>query len=268
MKTAFYRFCSKHRTLAKILMDLILCGGYSFILWWLHAPIWLYPILWLLLIFINHVAVDNFRNKLLMPAMKMLDDSCDPYPFLQELKLQASYPASESMRQFHQMNNALALRCTGKFEAALRMLKNINIDKSPATVNPIKFIYYNNLADIHHLLDQYDEADVWNEKAQQIWRDLPENKQKKILSVSARAADAEALFRKGEYAETMVLLDQINFPTLRGRVEMALLYARCALQTGDVETAKTKLQFILLNGNRLFCVEEARKILAEIYAQI
>lgn len=63
----------------------------------------------------------------------------------------------------------------------------------------------------------------------------------------------------------MVLLDQLDFPALRGRVDMALLYARCALQTGNVETAKIKLQFVLQNGNRLFCVEEARKILAEIY---
>ncbi len=264
MKT-FYRFCSKYRTPAKILLGLFLCGAYSLFLWWLHAPIWLHPILWLLLIFINHVAVDSFRNKLLVPAIQQMDDACDPYPLLGELDVQASYPASESMRQIYLINRATALRNIGEFETALTLLRGINIDKSPSTVATIKFIYYNNLADLYHLLGHFDEADVWNEKAQQIWRDLPENKQKQQFSLNVRAASAEALFRKGEYAEAMVLLDQLDFPALRGRVDMALLYARCALQTGNVETAKIKLQFVLQNGNRLFCVEEARKILAEIY---
>lgn len=267
MKTAFYRFCSKYRTIAKILLGLFLCGTYSFLLWLVHAPIWLHAILWALLLLITFVAVDNYRNKLLIPTMKTLDDACDPYPLLSELELQASYPASESMSLLHRINHATALRATGDFDTALRILKEINIDKSPSTVNGIKFIYYNNLADLHHLTGQYDEADVWNEKARQIWRDLPENKQKKLLEVNVHAAAAEAAYRKGEYAQTMVLLDQITFPTLRGQVETALLYARCALQTGDTETTKAKLQFVLQNGNRLFCVDEARKLLANLYSQ-
>lgn len=121
MKT-FYRFCSKYRTPAKILLGLFLCGAYSLFLWWLHAPIWLHPILWLLLIFINHVAVDSFRNKLLVPAIQQMDDACDPYPLLGELDVQASYPASESMRQIYLINRATALRNIGEFETALTLL--------------------------------------------------------------------------------------------------------------------------------------------------
>jgi tetratricopeptide (TPR) repeat protein len=125
----------------------------------------------------------------------------------------------------------------------------------------MKCIYYNNLTSHLHNAGQYDEAEIWYAKTLQIYSDLPENRLKKRLSHAIESATADALFRKGEYREAISLLDRITPQSQRHRVGLALLYARCAIRLDDVETARTKLQFVLQHGNRLYCVEEAGRMI-------
>lgn len=260
MKTAFYRLCAKHRTTAKIVLAIFLCGAYSVLLRWINAPLWVHLLVWLVLVFVNYIAVDGFCGKLLLPAMKTMREQCDPYPLLQELKEQATYPMSEPMRLTHHINSALAFRQIGEFEKALQILNDVHIDKLPSTTLPFKFIYYLNLTDIHHLLGHYDQAKTWNDKLMQIYQDLPDGKQKKQFARNVEMASAEALFRSGEFSATIDALNKITCQNELHRVEHALLYARCALALGDVQTARTRLQYVLLNGNRLFHVAEAKRI--------
>ena len=194
----------------------------------------------------------------------MLEQQCDPYPFLAEMERQLPLCREDLQGQMTRINSAMALRQTGQWEQALHILQQINIDRFPATSPFVKFVYYNNLCDILTMLERFEEAEIWYRKASQIYEDLPANRLKQRMDHTVHMNEIEALYREGDYASALRKLSRLACKTQRAIVEAALLAARCNLKQEEFDKAREKLQYVIDHGNKLFAAEEAKHLLADL----
>lgn len=211
----------------------------------------------------SFVWISASTDALLRKPLKHQNEHCDPYPMLEEMTIQMNYPDSGVAKQLTTINYATALRNIGEYEKAHVLLSNVNIDKYPGMLPAAKLIYYNNLMDILALLGNEWEADIWYNKMMQIYRDMKENKQKKQFEQMVNSACAQHFFCKQQYDLALRMLDNAKSEYLSQEVDNAMLYARVCLAMGNTEKAKEKLQFVIQNGNRLYCVTEANEMLAQ-----
>ena len=259
----FARWTAKHRTLAKVLFGTILCVCYSSLIL-LDVPLWVVAGIDLFVVLFVCLWADASILRLLQKPLQALDESCDPYPLLQETALQMTYGYKGVTEQANLINHAVALRCAGQYQQAWELLSAINIDRYSGTLPATKYVYYNNLDDLLTQMGRYPEAEVWYQKAVQIYQDMPDNKMKRQLQETVEAAAASAWFRRGEFGRAREALNAIHPEKLRNRVEHALLYAKCCLAEGNPESARQPLQFVIDWGNRHCAVQEARNLMSQL----
>lgn len=258
------RWMVKNRLLAKILGAAFLCGAYTFMLLDLGAPLWVVLPVDAVLLFMIHTLVDTAGGRLLKKPLEHLDKLCDPYPFLNEVQEQLRCKCSPLVMQTLQINYAVGLRHIGKWEEALTVLQGIHIDRYSGTLPATKVVYYNNLSDLMNLLGQQEAAQIWYQKSAQIYRDMPESRVKRQLERTLRIAYAESCMRQGAYDQARVCLDSLPERPLRSQVDTALIYGRCCIALGDIQSAKNALNFVVEKGNLLYCVEQAKALLKEL----
>lgn len=259
----FARWVAKNRMLAKILFSVVLCGCYSMLLV-LEVPVWIVIVVNCLTVFFVCLWADASSGKLLMEPLRMLSDQCDPYPLLEETALQLTYGFKGTMLQQLQINHALALRETGQYQRSWELLSSINIDHYNGTLPYVKFVYYCNLCDILTRLGRYPEADVWYQKAIQIYQAMPENKVKHQFREAVEGMAADAWFRRGEYDKALEYMKVRQPEKLSNRVDQALLCARCFIAMGDKDGARKPLEYVITNGNRLHAATQARFLLGNL----
>jgi tetratricopeptide (TPR) repeat protein len=210
---------------------------------------------------VNSVHIDGSLTRLQKNPLQILNNDCDPYPFLQETTEQLTYKTTGVMEQTIKINHAAALREVGRYQDALDLLNSINIDRYSGTVPVHRFVYYHNLTDILSLVGNYSEAEVWYQKAVQIYQDMPENKLKQNLRPLVEAMAADAWFRRGEY-EKAIECSKALYPTEPcNQINQAMLIARCYIALGQPEEARKPLEFVVAKGNRLHAVAQARAML-------
>lgn len=258
------RCCARHRLLAKILLIVLICGAYTWMISDIDAPIWAFVVLNGALIFIINTYVDACGQYLLKKPLKILKDQCNPYPFLEETQELLGYSNSKAADLALRINHAMAMREIGDFQHAWAILSTIHIDQLPGTLPSVKVVYYNNLADVLTLLDRFDEAEIWSKKAQEIYHDMPNNKFKRELAQAMELSKADQAYRTGDYDRAKEILDHTPVTDLRAQVDAAWLHARCCIALGENQKAKEKLLFIIQNGNKLWCVDWAQECLQNI----
>ncbi len=254
------RWMAKHRRLAKLLFGTLLVGCYSLLLV-LGVPLWLVILIDLFVLLVNSVHIDGSLTRLQKKPLHILNNDCDPYPFLQETTEQLTYKTTGVMEQTIKINHAAALREVGRYQDALELLNSINIDRYAATIPVTRFVYYNNLTDVLTLLGNYPEAEVWYQKAVQIYQDLPDSKLKQSLRPVVEAMAEDAWFRRGEY-EKAIECSKARYPKEPcNQINQAMLIARCYIALGQLEEARKPLEFVVAKGNRLHAVAQARAML-------
>lgn len=200
-------------------------------------------------------------SKLMEEPAAICDQQCDPYPLLDTLKQMLDRKQNPAQQQMTQINYALALRLIGENHQCADILEKINIDRFPGTSPYSKFIYYNNLSDVLFLLGRELEAKIWQKKSMQIYNDLPANKMKQQFDHTVQLAEAEDLYRAGDYDLSLRKAAWIDCRSTRQLLDTALLAAKCHIALEETEKAREKLQYIIDNGNKLHIVEEARQLL-------
>ena len=260
------RWMAKHRKLAKWLFGALLVGCYSLLLV-LGVPLWAVILIDLLVLLVNSAYIDGSYLRLQKKPIQALDEGCDPYPLLQETTEQLTYGPGGFIEQCIKINQALAFREAGRYQDALDLLNSINIDRYATIVPVTRFVYYNNLTDILTLMGNYTEAEIWYQKAVQIYQDLPANKDKEKLRPVVEAMAAEAWFRRGEYEKTIECSNALYPPMPSSQINQAMLIARCYIALGQPEEARKPLEFVIARGNRLHAVAQARAILNNITAE-
>lgn len=260
---SFARWVARNRTLAKVLFGTLLCVCYSSLVL-LDVPLWIVVPIDLFVVLFVCLWVDASIIKLLQDPLKALDEGCDPYPLLQETAVQMGYGYRGVTDQANRINHALALRCAGQYQQAWEVLTAINIDRYSGTLPATKYVYYNNLEDVLTLMGRYPEAEIWYQKAVQIYQDMPENRMKRQLREAVEGAAASAWFRRGEYAKARECLNALHPQQLRSRVHHALLYAQCCIAEGNPEGARQPLEFVINWGNRLAAVQVAQELMNQL----
>ena len=254
------RWIAKHRKLAKWLFGALLVGCYSLLLV-LGVPLWAVILIDLFVLLVNSAHIDKSYERLQKKSVQALEENCDPYPLLQETAEQMSYEPTGLMEQVIIINHALALREVGRYKDALELLNSINIDRYAGIFPNFRFVYYNNLTDVLTLLGNYPEAEVWYQKAVQIYQDMPENKLKQNLRPLVEAMAADAWFRRGEYEKTIECVNALYPSEAYNQINQAMLIARCYIALGQPEEARKPLEFVVAKGNRLHAVAQARAML-------
>lgn len=264
MKERVHRWVAAHKRLAWVLYGLTVCIGYTILLVWLKAPVWLIVLCNLLLLLLDYVWVQSCPMTLLRQAEKAWSECGDPEPLMQETTWQLSLDISEYHRQVLLVDQGVARRALGEYEKTYDILKAINIDKCAEATLPLKVIYYNNLADICMLTNRIDEVKIWHEKMTLLYQDLPPKIKQRMEPILCNARATER-YSAQDYAETIRLLDELPRPEeISAAVDRMLLYAKACIALGDIETAKQKLNWVIFNGNKLYAVQEARNLLATL----
>ena len=212
-------------------------------------------------VFTSWMFVNSCARQLLLRAEKPLMEQCDPYPLLIETENQMSYNRSKPYEQILLIDYCVALRNMGEYDKVLEKLGSINIDKYAGVMPISKVVYYNNLADIYLCLNEIEKAEVWQNKSIQIQHDLKNNKLKHMFSATIQHNVAEIAYHKKDFDKSLEILDKATEINMREAVSKALLYAKIYIAQSKVENARTKLQFVIENGNKLIDVQIAKELL-------
>lgn len=215
----------------------------------------------LFVLFFGIRVITTASSKLLKEPLEILEQQCDPLPFLEETRHQMERKDISPQRQLTQMNYATALRMVGDNDQAAEILENINIDRYAGVTPQIKFVYYNNLSDVLFVLNRTTEALIWHKKARQIYEDLPESKIKQSLTQTIQLSEAEALYYQHEYDKALHKVTWINCQSQRHLMDAALLAAKCHIALEEPEKAREKLCYVADHGNKLAVAQEAKTLL-------
>ena len=255
------RWIAKHQTASKI-MNIVIWVIVGVLLLEMGWPAWLVYTLIVILGALYVIVISAAGDTLIKKPLEILRTQCDPYPFLEEMRQQQSYPANDATKQIRTINYALALRCIGEYEQAFALLSTTNIDKHAGMLPVAKVSYYNNLMDLCALMGRHQEAILWYEKTAQIFHDMKPGKQKEKLRNTVESNRATYHFCKGEWEQALQVLGRAKIENLNDRIENAMMYARVYLALGESEKAVRPLTFVAENGNKLYFATEARKLLA------
>lgn len=262
----FNRFLATHQKPSKFVIGFLWVFWTLFVIY-LGVPKVLAFVLMAIGLFSCTISISTAPMKLLKRPLEILQQQCDPYPFLEEAKAQLGYGGSNADLQVRQINYAMALRQIGQYEQAENLLRSINIDQHPGLLPIIKVVYYNNLMDMCALRGKYQEVRIWYEKTVQIFSGIKEGKQKAQLANTVAANRAEYCFAGGAYDEALRIREENRPENLLQQIETAMFCARVYLLQGKREQAAEALRFVEQFGNKVYAVQEARQMLAEMKAQ-
>lgn len=259
-----YRWCAKHGRLVIFLWTAPISVLFLAVFLFLELPLWIVALFTLFMLLSSWSFVNSCARKLLLQAEKALREQCDPYPLLKETEDQLSYNRSQTYEQILMIDYCVALRNAGEYKKVLEQLRAINIDKYAGTMPITKVVYYNNLADIYLCLNELEKAEIWQNKSIQLFDDIKNEKQKNMLSATIQHNVAEIAYFKQDYSKSIEILNNVTETNMRDAVYRALLLAKIHIAQGRIEEAKTKLQFVVENGNKLIDVRIAKDLLSKI----
>ena len=257
-----YRLCLKHRLISTIIIAAVLCAAISPMLWKIRSAAWIYAIFYTFFTVLAFCFVESSSDKLMKSAAEALNNSCDPTILLGETEEQLKYVKSGVTGQLIVLNHTVALSYLGEHEKVLEILKSLDVDKYKI-LSPyrgfVKMIYYNNMSDAFHELGNFENASLWHEKTMLAAKKLGAANQKEIV-----LSKATENLRCKEYEKILETLESFKGKTLLDSVCASMVYAKAYIALGNSEKAKEKLSYIIENCNKLYMVEQAKKMLAEI----
>ena len=255
------RWVVKNKILATFLLNVLLCSVFSVFFALLEFSVWFIIVFDLFIILINGVYPSVCSDNLLKKAIKSWEEYCDPEPLLNETEFLLGCRNSAMVKQILFMNKSAALSSIGKTREAYDMLISMNIDKEAYIPDAARLLYYNNLMVYAHNLGMNELADITYSKLLLMYPDIKNKKTKEDFDEHMKESKASFHIRKGEYEQAIDALNQLSPQKMRSKVENAFTYAKVYLALGETEKAKDHLVFVIVNGNKLACVNEARELL-------
>lgn len=259
-----YRWICNHRALAKTVYTIALLIDVVYFMPQQSFMLVLLILLALFLTFMVFAAIDNCYVQLLKKPVKLLNEHCDPYPYLEQTELLATYKLTDTAHQLVFMDQAAMLLDIGNGQEAYDLLMSINIDKYAGILPVQKAIYYNNLACSCLMLSKTEEARIWYEKSRMIAQDIRSEKMKKLLTWAQSTTSAELLYSEGKYDDALDALTDKKAETLRQQVSQAAILGKILFAKGDFARAAEYLTSVCINGNRMYVVTEAKNLLEKL----
>lgn len=256
---SFQRFVSRHRWVMPVFFT-----AAAIVYAYIFADLGLSP--WWAMVLLPFIMISFFMGSsvssaLQLPAIKALDEACDPYPLLDETTVQLTYVKNKQDRATLTLNHTAALIELGQAGKARALLATVcHADLPPL---PTAWLAYNvnmAMAELQATGD-FARAQVFYEQGCPLPERVKNPKQQAIMTDSLRLLYAELLLAQGEAGAALPVVNAIADTGPRMQVSKAWAYARIALATGDTETARQNLAYVLAHGNRLYVVQHARALM-------
>ncbi|MCH5303684.1 MAG: hypothetical protein J1E41_02365 [Ruminococcus sp.] len=254
-------FVIKHPFITWLLMSSFEIGALSYFFYLLNLPIWSYFVVDLLLMLINLVYVNSFYDSLLVDALYEYNYRGNPELLLSTTTELLNERLPRNISQVNVINYCVALREIGKFREAYDILLTLNMDKS-FVLN--KVVYYNNLCDLCHLMDDYDNANKYYSEMMSIYNNISNRHIKKGFSSNVYLSNVNDLYRSGNYNEVLLKLNEFKPDNLNQSVDTSLTYGETYIKLGNYDKAKEHLSFVIQKGNKLLNVKLAKCLLSEL----
>ncbi len=203
--------------------------------------------------------------RLMDPAVKILQDQCDPYPLLEETSYQLGYVKNRSDRTLLTLNRASGLIAAGYHHQALEEMEALDIH-NPAVPAGWRYTYYHNLVAASIRCGYKEKAEVYYQTAIQQMFDV-KGKEQKQLSSCRMHLSADFCILQGNYTQACDLLFKMVPNNLYEQVSLAYSLAQIAVAQGQPDVARVHLDFVLTYGNRLYTVTKAQSLLEELNAR-
>lgn len=201
---------------------------------------------------------------LMNPKVKVLNRECDPLPLLEVTSFLLTCRLSPAHRMVTAMNQAVALRDTGAYEEALKVMKSIDLNKPRRIPAMAKFVYFHNLAEFLDNAGHREEADAIHARALEFWDTIPQRRKTPVLHNTIRFARASSFCRHGTFPQAVEILQDMECIDPRQQVERGMVLARCAIALGQYQRAREWLTYVITHGNRLHIADQARSMLKNL----
>jgi len=207
----------------------------------------------------------TFRIQLkIIDGMKYFSN-CDPEKSIEILEKNLSHRKKSRYQQLYVINKSACLGALGRYSEALELLRKNDFINDLKTPPGNEIIYYNNLSSNYVGLKDFDSAKESLDKAFEIY-----NKSKKPIQMYRTLYKCLTLSKVSmdisegnlENAEEFLIEELKNENIKKNIVETNFDLARLYIKLGRNEEAKERLQYVIENGNKLYCVDEAKDLLA------
>jgi tetratricopeptide (TPR) repeat protein len=216
-----------------------------------------------ILFVINEIIAAVYRKKQKKGFSAVIDDFCDPVKYINILKTDHVMKRNtDNISYICSLSTGLIE--AGKYEEAYELL-SYKLLAEFAEVNRHGWIYYNNLAVVQLKLNKMEEAESTLEILKQICEEADDGIKGDIEN-SIAIFQISKLIQEEKFAQANELFENSNFPDrpLRRKVGIDFRRAQIAAGLNDFEKAAEHLNFVIGNGNKLFVVEQAKKLLEKI----
>ena len=201
---------------------------------------------------------------LMNPKVMVLNRECDPLPLLEVTSFLLSCRLSPAHRLITAMNHAVALRDTGAYEEALKIMDGIDLSKPRRIPAMAKFVYFHNYAEFLDNAGRAEEADAMHARAMELWASVPQRRRTPALHNTIRFARASACCRHGAFPQAVEILQDMACSNARQEVERGMYFARCAIALGQNQRAEEWLRYVTGHGNRLHLAVQAGVLLKNL----
>ena len=198
---------------------------------------------------------------LLKKPEKLLDDTCDPEPFLEELRRQKNYANPLAIRYNRTALEASALVILGQPEEAYGLLQPLQEKVFKHKMIGTQLCYCTAMVGVCRALDRRYEMENWHSKKMELMGKLKNKRLKQQTEASMPIYMARYYAYRGEYDRSMEALRAVKPEKMYDRVHVAMLCAQNDLAKGETERARAALRFVAENGNKLYIAAEARRLL-------
>lgn len=243
-----------------ILEALAIIGTYFLIRGWIIVYIAVFIVLFLL----NDKYVKSRMNVEVDKAFFLRREKCDPYP-LYDI---ASYLVDHKILGWNLhvqmiMNKCVALNGMGRYAESLEILKSITDKDLNAITHLAKATYYNNMMSTYIYLNDVENAELWLANTNLEFDNLRNSKKLKLEN-ALKMNTAEIYLLKGNYNRVGEIIGDIKPQHLASDLEFRLLRAKYNIHMDKLSEARSDLEYIVAKGNKLYIVEKAKNLLAEI----
>jgi hypothetical protein len=264
MMTKLNKWVIKHPSLAFnilcVLESLAIIGTYFLF----HGWIIVYIAVSIVLFLLNDKFVKSRVNVEIDKAFFLRREKCDPY-HLYDI---STYLVDNKILGWNLhvqmiMNKCVALNGMGKYEEALEILKSITDKDLNAVTDLAKATYCNNMMSTYIYLNDTRNAELWLANTGVAFNNLRSSKKLKLEN-ALKMNTAEIHLLKGEYDRVGEIIGDIKPQHLASDLEFRLLRAKLNIHRKNLYIAKSDLEYVISKGNKLYIVEKAKNLLAEI----
>lgn len=201
---------------------------------------------------------------LLKKPEKLLDDTCDPEPFLAELQRQKNYANPVGIRYNRTALEATTLVMLGQPEEAYSLLQPLQEQVFKHKMIGTQLSYCTAMVGVCRASGRRYEMENWHSKTMELAGKVKNKRLKQQLAASMPIYMARYYAYRGEHDRSMEALRAVKPEKMYHRVNVAMLCAQNDLAMGETERAKAALRFVAENGNKLHITAEARRLLETV----